>query len=138
NLTTEVCECYFRLIRQVEPAPEAQTLYRKMVVCAEAAGQPFFAQQHLTTRPADQAHREAGALGEIATYLVNAPASVGRDHQLVIRIGRITTQLEPDSGDRWLTLAVNYRHASDLNAAEAAFRKAAELNHKMFAATPTP
>ena len=65
------------------------------------------------------------------------PASVGRDHQLVIRIGRAMIELEPGSGDGWVALAAGHYLAGDWNAAEAEFGKADELVDTTYAATPT-
>ncbi len=131
NISTELAGCYSHLIELIAPAPEAQTLYRKLVVCAEAACQPFFAQSPLATRPADQAHREAHALEQIASCLAIVPASVDREHQLVIRIGRAMIELEPGSGDGWVALAAGHYLAGDWNAAEAEFGKADELKYKL-------
>jgi tetratricopeptide (TPR) repeat protein len=131
SYNSEVCEGYYQLIEATTPAPEAQALYRKMVACAEVACQPFFEPNRLTTRPADQARREMRALDGIASCLVDPPASVGRDHQLLVRIGRAMTELDPRSSGGWVKLAKGLYLAGDWTAAEAAFGRAAELKHKL-------
>ena len=123
SFSTELCECYYQLIEAIAPAPEAQVLYRKMVVRAEAACQPFFAPNRLTTRPADQAHREATGAGAHRGSLFDAPASVGRDHQLVIRIGRAMIELEPGSAAGWVTLAEGHYLAGDYDCGRSGVRQ---------------
>jgi tetratricopeptide (TPR) repeat protein len=125
NISTELAGCYSSLMETVAPAPEAQALYRKLAACAEAACKPFLAR--VTTRPADQARREAHALRYIAACLATAPPSVGRDHQLVIRISQAALALDPGNGKCFVTLGEGHYLAGDYDAAKAAFDKADEL-----------
>jgi serine/threonine protein kinase len=125
NISSELARCYSTLIEAVAPAPEAQALYRKLAVCAEAACKPLLA--GATTRPADQARREAEALYVIGACLVLAHPSVGRDHQLVIRICRAGLALDPGNAKCLITLAEGHYLAGDYDAAKAAFEKADEL-----------
>ena len=131
DLATELCLCYSQLILASAPPQETLTLYRKLVATAEKAGQPFFAQRPLATRPADQALREARALAKIASCLIFAPITQGHDHQLVIRMAQTSIELEPGAGKYWVTLAVGHYRAGDFKAAEAAFGKAIELKAKL-------
>jgi tetratricopeptide (TPR) repeat protein len=85
----------------------------------------------LTTRPADQAHREALALGHIAANLFDAPASVGRDLQLVIRICWAGIELESGFAPCWVILAEAHYVAVDYNLADEAFGKAAGLKARL-------
>ena len=126
NISMELCWCYNDLIELVAESPEAQTLYQKIVVCADAAGRPFFV-PNLTTRPADQARREAGTLQDFAGFLIDSPDSVRADHQLVLRIAQAMTALEPRSGDAWAVAGAGHHLAGDFAAADAAYLKAREL-----------
>jgi tetratricopeptide (TPR) repeat protein len=137
NICTELASGYYALMKAIAPGPEAQMLYQKLAVCAEAACKPFLAPSRLTTRPAEQAHREAEALQDIASYVLEPPGSVSCDHQLVIRMGRAITDLEPSYTGGWVVLARGHHLAGDWNAAEAAFRKAADVMDKPYDATPT-
>jgi tetratricopeptide (TPR) repeat protein/tRNA A-37 threonylcarbamoyl transferase component Bud32 len=132
NISAELAPCYSYLIEVMRPGPEAQTLYRALVVTAEAACHVFITQTPSTTRPADQASREAGSLRDIAYCLVAVPASVGRDHQLVTRLGRAMMELAPASGNGWIALAEGHYLAGDYNAAQAAFGKAEELKVRWY------
>jgi tetratricopeptide (TPR) repeat protein len=124
---TEATLSFWNVVTLTGAGPATDDLYRQVLAHVDEVCGPLLAQKPLATRPANQAYREAWALDCIASYLLLAPFSAPRDHQLCVTIAARAAELYPAKMDHWETLAIAQYRAGDYEAAQAAIARAIKL-----------